>query len=235
MAQSIGTPGFFGGSGGGGGIGKALGSVFSGGKGATEITQLANNAQLLLMKANQLAQIQNQLEMLAGLDLNDAATFAGVTWQAQSLLGQLDGILYDVSGVAGMIEERYPHAYPRGATLEQLIGHTEGWRDVERNAVTESHQLQSRIAEAMIGAAERDKAILETSMAAPGIRSAIQAGNQLTGSLLSEVRNLQLATLTHARAVETQVLKETGKQAQRQAIACEFYKDTPGVPMKGCE
>lgn len=228
-AQSIGTPGFFGAPAGG-----ILGGLFGGGAGATEITQLANNAQLLLMKANQLAQIKNQLEMLAGLDLNDAATFAGVTWQAQSLLGQLDGVLYDVSGVAGMIEERYPHAYPRGTTLGQLIGHTEGWRDVERNAVTESHRLQSQLAEAMMGAAERDKAILDASIAAPGIRSAIMAGNQLTGSLLSEVRNLQLATLSHARAVETQVLKETGKQAQRQAIYCEHFQHSK-TPFPGCQ
>lgn len=200
---------------------------------ATEITQLANNAQLLLMKANQLRQIQNELEMLAGFDLNNAASFLGVTGRAQSLLGQLDGVLYDVSSVAGMIEERYPDQYPSGTTLEQLVTQTQGWRAVERNAVAESHLLQSRINAEMVMAAERDRNTLDASMTSPGIRSAIQAGNQLTGSLLAEVRNLQLANLTHARAVETQALKETGKQAQRQALYCEHFKHSK-TPFPGC-
>lgn len=201
---------------------------------ATEFTQMANNAQLLLMKANQLAQIKNQLEMLASFDLNDAANLLGVTSQAQSLLGQLEGVLYDVGGVAGMIEERYPHQYPGGTTLDQLVEHSQGWREVERNALTESHQIQSQLREAALLSAERDRATLDASMVAPGIRSAIMAGNQLTASVGTELRNLTLATNAHARAVETQALEETGSKAQMQAAFCQHYRNSK-TPFPGCE
>jgi conjugal transfer/entry exclusion protein len=126
-------------------------------------------------------------------------------------------------------------SYGRGTSLQDLLRHSEAWREVERNAFVESHKLQSQIAEAMEAAAARDAATLDAAMAAPGIRAAIQAGNQLTGSLIAEVRTLQMAHIAHARAVETQQLRDTAADAQGRQAICDFFKDTPSARVSWCE
>lgn len=203
-----------------------VGGFFGGGKPpSTEQYQILQQAEAVL-------QTKAQLEALLGFDLNNAQSLAHAVYTAQELLGQLDGVLsYDPAAIVGEVEERYP-LEEGPLSGDDLLERARLARIHNRNAIAESHRLQAQLSSAVAGSAERDAELLDSSAAAPGVRAAIMAGNQLAASTAAELRQLGLVMAANARATETETLERVSAQEQADAYKCFISEGTSPVCRK---
>lgn len=201
-------------------LGKATGQ-------ATEVTQLLNHAELVAQLEQQIQMVEQGLSMLEKLNINNAAEVLVAGSGLQGVLWKAESIITKVGNIAHRIESLYPDDFSGEGAMATLLNAARRQRVVQRENLMVAAEIQAKLFEAMEKAEARDSRTMDASAAAPGVTAAVQATNQLLGGLNSDIRGLQLATITHHRTVEDRFLREDANIAMQQARHCENIARMP--------
>lgn len=155
-----------------------------------QIRQLANEAQMLLNQAND----------LANLPMSIAGELQGSLSQVDQLIREAQGIAYNLTEIENTYKNLFPEDYaPTTPTSKILQDAKESW-NLARQGFRHALEVQARVVgEIRSDAATLNKLVGE-SQGAVGNLQAVQAGNQLTALAAKQSMQLQSLLAASARA-----------------------------------
>lgn len=205
--------------------GPARAGSVAGTGGATEITQLANNLQLVQMTtqsmeqvATQLQQLQNMVTNTLSLPADAVAQITGSLTQLTSLVSRGEALAYDAQQLSNVFSTQnpsftspvdYANAYAQWATSTMSTINdalSQAGLDASKFA-TESAALQQEE---------------QLSQSAAGQKQAIQAGNLIAGQMVTQLQALHQTELTQAQAQNAYLATQTKAQQHTNDAEKEF-------------
>ncbi len=175
---------------------------------AVNIEQLLQHLQLLRRVD---AQIRNQLLMLENWEFT----------RLEQIVSEMDALaeVFEAAVVYRRNDprQRLDRIYPIDLTrigsdgLRDVSSLRSAWMIQQRDAVVQARVTQNRAYAAMPRAARRIEEYLEESASAAGPTAAVQAGNEILGTIVGQFQTLQALEITAAReALE----REAARQAE---------------------
>lgn len=208
----------------------AIAGWFSGGK-ATAPLQMAQQVQLYTANACLFSQLQAQLRSLwtqmQNLKNTDLATINGTLsalYRVRSLLGSVDGTVYQVNRVTAQMRTTFPDEMS-AMTGSQLNEQAIIWEKESRNSIEESWKIQAQLIQNQREIERRTSDQVASLNRAPGIVAAQQATGNLITTLIEKSTGMETASISHYRAVENGMLKE---QADKNKLEEEQKKRLTG-------
>lgn len=202
--------------------------------GALEVTQLANNVQLMESVITQANQLQQQLTMVQTM-LKNIQSLDTLTFQsAQTALMNLQGIIQKANGISytmGSTNTYFSALHPDYATLHQgnnFSNQQKTWREtVYQNCNTALESADFTMSNFMT-----EKDALDTlktaSQTAKGQKAAIQAGNQIAAQMSGQLTELKVLTAAQIKAQNSYLYTQQLKEQASQEAENKFFS-TPGV------
>lgn len=196
--------------------------------GATEWTQLANNAELIGIYGEQVAAVQQQIQQTANM-IQNTLGLSQQMWP--SALVQISDLIDTIAAVdsaanasANALQDfarQYRHI--ESLTSAQAI---QRWRTGVQN------QIAQTLRTAGINAAQiRDNqsalaAIQAASQSAQGRMQVLQAGNQIAGLMVNEIQALHMTTIAAQQAQQNFYATEVREREQADEAFREFFRDS---------
>ena len=208
--------------------------------GALEITQLANNVQLMSsyvqevnQVANQVTQIANQLKMYQNMLINTGsilgAPFQSAMQSIMQLKNAIDGAMA-MSYTLGSVDNYFTQLHPNYNTLFQGNNYAtqqQYWRD----SVYTHTEASLKTANIEMGAAQNDATLLQNlqqrSSSSAGQKEALQAGNEIALETVAQLNKLKFLTAAQARAQSTYLSQEKAKQEADEESVKNLYRYAP--------
>lgn len=220
------------------------GSV-AGNGGATEVTQLLNNVELVGQTAQQIQMVQNQLTQLMNEAKNLTASPMQIWGQAQADLNQLAGLVqqgqslsYAAQNIDQLFKQQFPgySSTPAGANG----GFSSKYQSWSRTALDSINSaLNAAGMQASQFATERAavQSIQGISAGSPGALQAIQAGNMIASSQVDQLQKLRQIMMSQQQAQASymayQVQQETNDRATMDAHFQKYVPTGGGWSSKG--
>lgn len=210
--------------------------------GSLEITQLANNVQLMEQYVQQVSMVQNQIEQIANqlnmyeslltsledISIGSFTEAATVLMNLKSTIEQATSISYTM----GSIDNFFTGLHPDYNTLFQATNYEDqqiAWRD----SIYEYCEAALKTANYSISNVNSDATTLTTLMdaskSASGQKWAIQAGNNIAAHMAAKIGELNTLTATQMQSQMVYLSqREAEKEAQREHIK-HLYKYDPNT------
>jgi type IV secretion system protein TrbJ len=172
------------------------------------IKSLQNQAQMLINQAKQLEQLPTTV-------LNDVERDYS---QIQNLLGQANGVTYDVQSMNQAFSQRYPVSISSTTSDLQIIASAQQrWQD-SLSAFQHALTLDAGAVQNLPNTQAQTASLLASSQSSVGILQATQAGNQLVAVQTRQLADLTalLAAQGRSQALEAARKAEAEGQAQEQ-------------------
>ena len=158
------------------------------------LTEINNQIQSL---QNEAVMLQNEAKNLTSLNFSSLPGITGDLQQIGSLMNEAQGVQFNVQSVETVFGQFYPHSYPSGTGIPQLVGEAQTrWEDAQ-DSYQQTMLVQSQIAETVQNDTSQLAALVNASQGAVGNLQAQQATNQLLA--LSIKQQLQIQTLMAAQ------------------------------------
>ena len=215
--------------------------------GATEVTQIANNLQLVASYGQQtqqtLYQFQQYLAMLRNLQKftpsSKLDSAAQVLWQNQNMNQRFrnlftivrggQSVAYTSQNLDSQLRQTNPgygnYLNNNGFDLQNAY---RNWSDNTQNAVTGAMQLTSAHAEDMQSEADTVSQLSSMSNTADGQMQAVQAGNQIGIAMIGQLQKLHELQMAQMNAQNQAALSASGKQGLSEANVKRLMKATGG-------
>lgn len=174
--------------------------------GATEVTQLLNNAEMVNQTTQQIMMVGQNLQMLANQAKNLTSAPANIWGQAQSdlmrlttLVAQGQSIAYSGQNIDQVFRQRFP-GYGQTSTNTNYGQLYRSWSDSSRQGL--SMALQAAGFQAGNFATEQAALaqIQGISAGSPGSLQAIQAGNMIASQQVEQLQKLRQLTVAQMEA-----------------------------------
>ena len=175
---------------------------------AVNVEQLLQHLQLIRRVE---AQIRNQLLMLENWEFTRLEAILAEMDRMREVLEQAR--VYDADDLGQRVDRVYPIDIRvlEQARAESLNTARTEWARQHREALVQARAIQNRAYASMPRTAERIAEYLEQSTQSPGPTAAVQAGNELLGTLVGQVQTLESLEITANReALE----REAARQAE---------------------
>jgi type IV secretion system protein TrbJ len=205
-----------------------------------DVKNLAQNimtaARTLQQVNNQITQIQqfvrmlqNQLRNLTSLPFSIVQQLDQSVSQITSLMGQAQGILYNVQNVQSQFQRFYPTAISPSTSSTQLFADAQTRWQYSLSTFQHTMEVQSQIVQSLPVDQTQIDALVGQSQGAVGILQATQAGNQLLAMQSKQAAAIQalLASQARAQAIEQARQAEAEEQAHEQYQ--QFIGTAPGT------
>lgn len=195
---------------------------------ATEFTQLANNAELIAIYAENVAQLQKLIEQYRNM-LQNTASIPGQWWP--SIMVQISDLVDAVEAVDGAANASI-NAISKFQTQYQHSGigiygqDIQKWRTGFRNQVAEALRQAGVNATAMKSTHDALREIQAASQSAIGRMQVLQAANQISGLMVNELTSLHQTIIAAEQARLNYMQTETEEKNQRERMMREFFKDS---------
>jgi P-type conjugative transfer protein TrbJ len=174
--------------------------------GATEVTQLLNNVEMVNQTTQQIMMVQQQLTMLANQAKNLTMAPQQIWGQAQSdlmrltsLVAQGQSIAYAGQNVDQIFKQRFP-GYGSTSTNSNYGQLYRSWSDASRQGLSTALQA----AGFQVGNFATEQAALQQiqgiSAGSPGSLQAIQAGNMIASQQVEQLQKLRQLTVAQMEA-----------------------------------
>jgi len=180
----------------------------------------ANMAQNVLQAAralqqvnNQIKQLDNEMRMLKGLDLQLAPEVRQSIASARELFSQAQAIRYNLKTIAADVKALYPEDY-RDLRVEEMLKKSDLWIAQSRTSLQSVLEQEARAAAGLESAQESAGKALEASGGAQGQTSAIQASNQILGVLSQQLAEMQALQIAQSRALTEEKLERAAREAR---------------------
>ena len=224
--------------------------------GATEWTQLANNAELISLVGNsaeqinnqvtqitQLAeQIQNQIKIYQNMLQNTAQLPKHVWGQVESDLNRLQGIVAQGQGIAfsmGNVDDVLKQRFqsfsefrsnlPSGASFSSTY---QGWSTTNRDTVAGTLKAASLTAEQFGGEESTMSTLRSMSESADGQMKALQVGHQIAAQEVAQLQKLRGLVSQQVTMMGTWYQSEQAQKDLAQARREQFF-NAPTYDIRG--
>jgi P-type conjugative transfer protein TrbJ len=168
-------------------------------------------ARALEQVNNQIRQIENEVRMLASLDLQLAPEVSATIAAARDLFGQAQAIRYSLQTTADDVRALYPDDY-RTLGFEQVLAQSDRWLAESEASLTRLMEQQARAAMTLSRTQGAVETALTASGGAQGQTSAIQASNQLLGVLSAQLADIQALQIAQSRALAEERLEQAARE-----------------------
>lgn len=174
-----------------------------------QITSLANEAQMLMNQAKQLASLPTSV--LSQIENNFS--------QMKRLMGEAEQLAYDVQNIDQQFDATFTD-FAGGKTGQQLVdGARQRWQQ-SLSAYEHSLKAGAVAVENIDGTRSQTSSLVDASQSAVGVLQATQAGNQLLAVQAKQISDLTAMLAAQGRAEAL----ETSRQAAAQEQAREQFK-----------
>jgi P-type conjugative transfer protein TrbJ len=216
------------------GVRPALANLFDcGGPCATMWEQLVQIADQVKSYATQVQQYFTEVQTYLNTVMMVATLPTQIWAQAQGDLSMVQGIANAASvltGNAGSIISRLNTAGAYLNTLSmtpnQLANQFDVWKTTLGNAATKLGQLINQSSSDQASYAAKQDQIKGLSAAAIGETQAIQAGNQLTGLVSSQLQQVHMTLTAVAQEIATKDAIDVDKQSSADQATQQFLQQT---------
>jgi P-type conjugative transfer protein TrbJ len=205
------------------------------------VIDVANLAQNILTAARTLEEVNNQItqiqQFVSMLDY-DARNVASLpssvlpqldasVSQITQLMGQAQGILYDIQNVDQQFARYYPNAIDPASPDAQLIADAHTRWDYSVASFRHTMEVQSRIVQDLGEDQARMDDLVGESQGATGILQATQAGNQLLALQSKQLAATQALLASQARAQALEEARKAAAEEQAREQYRRFLGDAP--------
>jgi len=184
---------------------------------------------------NQITQIQQFMQMLQNEALNltslpfsVVAEFDQTIARLNSLMGQAQGILYNVENVQSQYQRYYPTTIGAGTPSTQLAADAQTRWQYSLASFQHTMEVQSQIIQDMPADQAQLEALVAQSQGAVGALQSTQAGNQLIALHAKQLAALQALLATQARSQVLEQARKAEAEAQAAAQFQQFLGAAPG-------
>ena len=183
-----------------------------------QVTSLQNEAQMLI----------NQGRNLASLPYSSLQQLTSTIQRTQQLLGQAQGVIYDVGNIQSQFRQLYPAGYSSSTSSAQLIADAQtrwqntlsGFQDALKTQATAVGNLNTT--QMQVGA------LVSSSQGATGALQAAQAGNQLLALQSQQLADVTALLAAQGRAQSLQGAQTAAAEAQAHEQLRRFLAPGPG-------
>ncbi|MBE1529854.1 P-type conjugative transfer protein TrbJ [Sphingopyxis sp. OAS728] len=196
-----------------------------------------NYSQNILTAARTLEQINNQIKQLqnqATSLLNEARNLQSLPVstlgelqaqvdQTRRLLGEAEGIAFDVTDIRKGFEQRYKGGALTGSAADMVANAEARWKD-SVGAFEDAMKVQAGIVSNMGGTRTSISAIVGASQSATGALQAAQAGNQLLAIQSQQITDLAAVMSAQGRAQMLAAARAAAAEAEGRERFRRFRK-----------
>ena len=181
-----------------------------------EVTSLQNEAQMLI----------NQGRNLASLPYSSLQQLTSAIQRTQQLLGQAQGVIYDVGNIQSQFQRLYPSGYNGSTSSRQLITDAQSRWQNTLSGFQDALKTQATVVGNLTTTQTQVSALVSSSQGATGALQATQAGNQLLALQSQQLADVTALLAAQGRAQSLQGSQTLAAQAQAQEQLQRFL--TPG-------
>lgn len=188
----------------------------------TNFTKNMEQARQQLVLAQQMReQVQNQLRMLESWRFSRIDGVLNAMRDAQRVLASTGS--YGTGGRDGGLGDVYPVRVV--LSRAEMQGRRLAWELRLRRSLVERREGTEATYRDMGANARRVSEVVARSNAAPGQTAAVQAGNELTASLVGQLQSLQASEVSAARAEAEEEAKKQSESAYQAERRRQFMSD----------
>jgi len=198
------------------------------------VIDAANLVQNVLTAARSLEEINNQImqiQQFVQMLQNEARNLTSLPFsivqqldqsvsQITSLMGQAQGILYNIQNVQSQFQSFYPTTISPSSPDAQLVADARTRWQYSLSTFQHTMEVQSQIVQNLSGDQAQLDVVVGQSQGAVGILQATQAGNQLLALQSKQLAAIQALLASQARAQAI----EQARQAEAEIQAHEQYR-----------
>lgn len=167
---------------------------------------------------NQVKELENQTRMLASLNYDSTGDIRQIVESTRSLINQTQGIAYNIGSINGQFEDLYPSQYD-SAGFDELESQRIEWLDQTRESQRHAMAVQAQVSENIPRTHAEVDALVSRSNGAQGQTAAVQATNQLLGTVSAQISELQILLMTQTRALNSFMAAQNEKEEQARAVS----------------
>ena len=183
-----------------------------------QVTSLQNEAQMLI----------NQARNLSSLPYSSLQQLTSTIQRTQQLLGQAQGVVYDVGNIQSQFQRLYPSGYTGSTSSGQLIADAQSRWQNTLSGFQDALKTQATVVGNLSTVQTQVNALLSSSQGATGALQATQAGNQLLALQSQQLADVTALLAAQGRAQSLQGAQGLAAQAQAQAQLQRFLAPGSG-------
>jgi P-type conjugative transfer protein TrbJ len=221
----------------------AANAAFAGGGlsgGATEMTQLANNAELIEQVAQLAEQIQNQITMIQDMIYNTLTIpdqlfrdVKGIYSKVKGIIDQTKGLAYNLSNMDEELKRRFK-SYTDLSSLSRVSDFSSEYRNIVGTQMETVRSTMEAIGVSMEELINDDASALKElqskASTAKGRNELIQATNQLLGFLAEDAMKLRQLQMMQAQMAGTAFEAERARSDLSNRRLDAFFKRGDETP-----
>ena len=189
------------------------------------LTQIQNQIQQL---ANEAVMLQNEAKNLEGLNFSDLNRLLTTLAATNRLIGQTQGLTFNLLQAEQAFAATYPRAYPNSVTNAQMAQDAQVRWSNSLEALRTSINVQSQAQSNFASDQQTLTDLVNQSQSAVGALQATQATNQLLALHARQMIAEQQLRITQDRAIALETARAVAAQERAREVRLQFNAD--GVP-----
>jgi P-type conjugative transfer protein TrbJ len=200
--------------------------------GATEVTQLMNNVELVSIYTAEIQQIAQQLSMIQNMVQNTANLPIQMWSSVENQLSSLVNAVATVNGVVAATENamaQIEQQFGNGGLLDAYESRLRNWNQGVNNQIGAALRNMGMNANQFQTRQQALAQIQAASQSATGRMQVLQAGNQIAGLMVNEMQSLHGTIISAEQARLNAVAVEANRKYQERQALRKFIE----APVKG--
>lgn len=200
--------------------------------GATEFTQIMNNAELVSIYSSEIQQVAQQLQMIQNLVQNTKQLPIQMWSSVESNLVSLVNAITSVSGVVNASEDALAmtqQQFGDGGILSNHENRLRSWNQGVNNQIGTALRNMGLNAGQFQTRQQALSQIQSASQSATGRMQVLQAGNQIAGLMVNEMQSLHGTIISAEQARLNAVAVEANRKYQERQALDKFLR----APVRG--
>ena len=186
---------------------------------ARTLQQVNNQIQSL---QNEATMLLNQAKNLSHIDFPEMQALTQTLQQVDRLMGQAQGIRFQVSGLDQQYRQLFPQSFGQALTTNQQVIAARTRLDAAMTAYQHTMTIQAQVAENVSADAQNLAAIVAKSQGAEGSLQAQQATNQLLALTAKQQFQIQNMMAAQYRADTIEAARRAQEETDARAAAKRF-------------
>jgi len=186
---------------------------------ARTLQQINNQIQSLQNEANMLI---NQGKNLTRIDFPELQTLTQTLQQVDRLMGQAQGIQFQVSGLDQRFRQLFPQSFGQALRMNDQVVAARSRLDTAMTAYQHTMTVQAQVAENVAADAQTLSSLVAKSQGAEGSLQAQQATNQLLALSAKQQFQIQNMMAAQYRAETIERARQAQAQIDAQAATKKF-------------
>ena len=148
--------------------------------------------------------------------------------RTQQLLGQAQGVIYDIGNIQSQFQQLYPNGYSGSTSSAQLIANAQTRWQNTLSSFQDALKTQATVVGNLNTTQTQAGALVSSSQGATGALQAMQAGNQLLALQSQQLADVTALLAAQGRAQSLQGAQTAAAEAQAQEQLRRFIAPGPG-------